>query len=179
MLLLLSTSWLMPEKDQFWLHGDVFSVLQTQVMLRLMVHAGSCRYRGGCQYPNCRKLKSLFHHGKKCKTRTSGGCRLCKQIWSLIHLHARGCKESQCNLPRCRYVPIPMLYLGLKHYCNAPTHVSDQTELWLGTGIWMSMWGSCNWCNGSLSPGGVLPSIKWWCNGSLSPVAELQEMVNE
>ncbi|KAF8689726.1 hypothetical protein HU200_041676 [Digitaria exilis] len=78
------------------------TVKMTQVMLQLMVHAVSCRYRGGCQYPNCRKLKSLFHHGKQCKTRTSGGCRLCKQMWRLIHLHARGCKESQCNIPRCR-----------------------------------------------------------------------------
>ncbi|RCV23088.1 hypothetical protein SETIT_4G271400v2 [Setaria italica] len=74
----------------------------TQMLLRLLAHAGSCPGRGGCQYHNCRKLKSLFHHGTQCKTRSSGGCRLCKKLWGLITLHARGCKESQCNIPRCR-----------------------------------------------------------------------------
>ena len=84
----------------------IFFMLQTEKLLRLLAHAGSCPARGGCQYPNCRKLKSLFHHGAQCKTRSSGGCRLCKKVWSFIQLHARVCKESQCNMPRCRYGPI-------------------------------------------------------------------------
>ncbi|PUZ59198.1 hypothetical protein GQ55_4G021300 [Panicum hallii var. hallii] len=78
------------------------SVETTEILLRLLAHAGSCPGRGGCQYPNCRKLKSLFHHGARCKTRSSGGCHLCKKVWSFIQLHARACKESQCNMPRCR-----------------------------------------------------------------------------
>jgi hypothetical protein len=47
----------------------------------------------------------------------------------------------------------------------------------LGTGIRRSVGESCNWCNGSLNPGGVLPSTKWWCNGSRSPAARLLEML--
>ncbi|KAG2608387.1 hypothetical protein PVAP13_4NG316600 [Panicum virgatum] len=78
------------------------SVETTEILLQLLAHAGSCPARGGCHYPNCRKLKSLFHHGAQCKIRSSGGCRLCKKVWSFIQLHARVCKESQCNMPRCR-----------------------------------------------------------------------------
>ncbi|CAL4966502.1 unnamed protein product [Urochloa decumbens] len=78
------------------------SVETTQMILRNLAHAGSCLARGGCQYPYCRKLKSLFHHGTRCETRSSGGCRLCRKMWSLIQLHAKACKESQCNMPRCR-----------------------------------------------------------------------------
>lgn len=80
-------------------------VLQTQSMLRLVVHAAACR--GPCQYLNCRKLKSVFHHGKNCQTRASNGCRLCKKMWGIIHLHARACKEAECDVPRCRCVALP------------------------------------------------------------------------
>ncbi|KAG0516051.1 hypothetical protein BDA96_10G329800 [Sorghum bicolor] len=73
-----------------------------QTMLRLVVHAAACR--GPCQYLNCQKLKSIFHHGKNCQTRASNGCRVCKKMWSIIQLHARACKEAQCNVPRCRYI---------------------------------------------------------------------------
>ncbi|GFZ08191.1 histone acetyltransferase of the CBP family 12 [Actinidia rufa] len=76
-------------------------VLQLRKMLDLLVHASQCR-SPHCQYPNCRKVKSLFRHGIQCKTRASGGCALCKKMWYLLQLHARACKESQCHVPRCR-----------------------------------------------------------------------------
>jgi len=38
----------------------------------------------------------------QCKTRASGGCVLCKKMWYMLQLHARACKDSECNVPRCR-----------------------------------------------------------------------------
>ncbi|PKA52928.1 putative histone acetyltransferase HAC-like 1 [Apostasia shenzhenica] len=76
-------------------------VLQLRKMLDLLVHASQCRFPH-CLYPNCRKVKGLFRHGIHCRTRASGGCLLCKKMWYLLQLHARACKESDCNVPRCR-----------------------------------------------------------------------------
>ncbi|XP_031503944.1 histone acetyltransferase HAC1-like isoform X2 [Nymphaea colorata] len=76
-------------------------VVQLRKMLDLLIHASQCR-TGPCQYPNCRKVKSLFRHGTQCKIRASGGCQLCKRMWYILQLHARACKESDCHVPRCR-----------------------------------------------------------------------------
>ncbi|XP_042470158.1 probable histone acetyltransferase HAC-like 1 isoform X1 [Zingiber officinale] len=76
-------------------------VLQLRKMLDLLVHASQCRFPQ-CQYPNCRKVKSLFRHGIQCKIRASGGCPLCKRMWYLLQLHARACNKSECSVPRCR-----------------------------------------------------------------------------
>ncbi|CAN6458477.1 unnamed protein product [Victoria cruziana] len=76
-------------------------VAQWRMMLDLLIHASHCR-SGLCQYPNCRKVKSLFRHGTQCKVRASGGCHLCKRMWYILQLHARACKESECHVPRCR-----------------------------------------------------------------------------
>ncbi|XP_024976551.1 histone acetyltransferase HAC1-like isoform X1 [Cynara cardunculus var. scolymus] len=76
-------------------------VVQLRKMLDLLVHASQCRAQL-CQYPNCRKVKGLFRHGMHCKVRASGGCVLCKKMWHLLQLHARACKDTPCNVPRCR-----------------------------------------------------------------------------
>ncbi|CAH1454279.1 unnamed protein product [Lactuca virosa] len=76
-------------------------VVQLRKMLDLLVHAAQCRAQL-CQYPNCRKVKGLFRHGMHCKVRASGGCLLCKKMWHLLQLHARACKDTPCNVPRCR-----------------------------------------------------------------------------
>ncbi|CAN6980265.1 unnamed protein product [Brassica rapa subsp. trilocularis] len=75
-------------------------VLQLRKMLDLLVHAALCRAMY-CQYPNCRKVKGLFRHGIRCTIRAAGGCVLCKKMWYLLQIHARACKESNCNVPRC------------------------------------------------------------------------------
>ena len=109
-----------PWRNWSWLrYGDfLFVVLQAQTMLRLVVHAAACR--GPCQYLNCRKLKSVFHHGKNCQTRASNGCRLCKKMWSIIQLHARACKEAECSVPRCRCAPSP--------HPSPHTHLPTQSQ---------------------------------------------------
>ena len=85
-----------------------FSTLQLRKMLDLLVHASQCR-SAQCLYHNCRKVKGLFRHGIQCKTRASGGCVLCKRMWYLLQLHARACKESECHVPRCRFVNQPFI----------------------------------------------------------------------
>jgi hypothetical protein len=112
-------------------------MLQAQTMLRLVVHAAACR--GPCQYLNCQKLKSIFHHGKNCQTRASNGCRVCKKMWSIIQLHARACKEAQCNVPRCRCPPSPRTHTHLptQSQCTDNTcawFLHMKAELWLETG---------------------------------------------
>ncbi|XP_047086148.1 probable histone acetyltransferase HAC-like 1 [Lolium rigidum] len=76
-------------------------VQQARVMLDLLVHAQACRTTG-CQYKNCRRIKGLFNHAGKCPKRASGGCKACMKMWSLLHFHARACKELKCDVPRCR-----------------------------------------------------------------------------
>ncbi|KAG9450176.1 hypothetical protein H6P81_010141 [Aristolochia fimbriata] len=76
-------------------------VQQLRKMLDLLVHASQCRFPH-CKYPDCRQVKGLFRHGTHCRTRVSGGCVLCKKMWYLLQLHARACKESECNVPRCK-----------------------------------------------------------------------------
>ncbi|KAK1289316.1 Histone acetyltransferase HAC1 [Acorus calamus] len=76
-------------------------VLQLREMLNLLVHASQC-HQPSCNYPNCRRVKGLFRHGTRCKTRASGGCAYCMKIWALLQLHARACKESECHVPRCK-----------------------------------------------------------------------------
>ncbi|CAI9783593.1 unnamed protein product [Fraxinus pennsylvanica] len=89
------------ERDEQNTEARQLRVMQLRKMLDLLVHASQC-HSPLCQYPNCRKVKGLFRHGFVCKVRVSGGCALCKKMWSLLQLHSRACKESQCNVPRCR-----------------------------------------------------------------------------
>ncbi|KAG9142979.1 hypothetical protein Leryth_006238 [Lithospermum erythrorhizon] len=76
-------------------------VTQLKKMLELLVHASRCHFLL-CEFPDCHKVKGLFRHGMQCKLRASGGCPLCKRMWHLLQLHARACKESECDVPRCR-----------------------------------------------------------------------------
>ncbi|KAK2354278.1 histone acetyltransferase of the CBP family [Trifolium repens] len=69
----------------------------------LLLHASECRVGAGarCRFPNCFKVKGLFRHGMRCRTRASGGCDLCKKMWFLLQLHACACNKAECNVPRC------------------------------------------------------------------------------
>ncbi|XP_038710597.1 histone acetyltransferase HAC1-like isoform X2 [Tripterygium wilfordii] len=55
-----------------------------------------------CQHPKCSKLKKLNRHWRRCRRTASRGCVLCWKMWYLLHYHARACKDSECNVPRCR-----------------------------------------------------------------------------
>ena len=34
----------------------------------------------------------------------SGGCKICKRIWTLLRYHAQGCKNRNCTIPQCRAI---------------------------------------------------------------------------
>ena len=70
------------------------------MMLEVLVHASKCN-EASCQYAKCRNIKDLFRHGLSCTKRVAGGCAFCKRMWFLLTAHARGCKETDCNVPRC------------------------------------------------------------------------------
>merc|ERR1711907_839732 len=65
---------------------------------------GGCR-QPNCQYLNCKKMKQLLAHGKHCKKKSSSNsssrCSVCHRIWTLLQIHARQCRRSNCPVPRC------------------------------------------------------------------------------
>ncbi len=34
----------------------------------------------------------------------SGGCKICKRIWTLLRYHAQSCKNRNCTIPQCRAI---------------------------------------------------------------------------
>ncbi|CAH9102174.1 unnamed protein product [Cuscuta epithymum] len=77
--------------------------LQIQ-LLDLVVHASRCRATKSdpCPFPDCNKIRQIFHHAHGCTIRISGGCNICNKIWLLLRMHARKCEDSSCLVPRCR-----------------------------------------------------------------------------
>ncbi|KAH7298465.1 hypothetical protein KP509_25G044800 [Ceratopteris richardii] len=81
-------------------HDRQQRVLELRMILKVLVHSSNCK-DAGCQFSKCKNLKDLFRHGNTCVKRATGGCPYCKRIWFLLSAHARSCKESICNVPRC------------------------------------------------------------------------------
>lgn len=44
----------------------------------------------------------MFRHSHDCPTKVTGGCQMCKKIWALLNLHAKGCTTAACPVPKCR-----------------------------------------------------------------------------
>ncbi|ETV96157.1 hypothetical protein H310_10359 [Aphanomyces invadans] len=68
--------------------------------MQLLVHASSCE-EGGCSSTNCDRMKVLIRHGSQCKLRATGGCNTCRRIWTLLQIHARQCRTTECRVLRC------------------------------------------------------------------------------
>ena len=34
--------------------------------------------------------------------KAGGGCQLCRKMWTLLQVHSKGCKATNCPVPRCR-----------------------------------------------------------------------------
>ena len=70
--------------------------------IKLLVHASKCG-NIDCPSNNCRKMKTLLMHGTICEKKAKGGCLDCRQIWTLLLFHARGCREPSgtCYVPKC------------------------------------------------------------------------------
>jgi E1A/CREB-binding protein len=35
------------------------------------------------------------------QVKASGGCKICKRIWTLLRIHAQKCKDPRCKIPQC------------------------------------------------------------------------------
>lgn len=74
-------------------------------LLHVLKHASLCHPTKDrpCSYPNtnCLKIKKLFVHVKNCTVRGAGGCEPCNKAWLGLMLHSKGCRESNCTVPRC------------------------------------------------------------------------------
>lgn len=68
--------------------------------IQLIEHASSCK-SSKCSSTNCAKMKSYLAHGRQCKLKASGGCKVCKRIWTLLRIHAQKCKAKVCPVPQC------------------------------------------------------------------------------
>merc|ERR1711862_876596 len=69
-----------------------------QLHIQLIEHASRCE---GCSSSNCAKMKNYLKHGRTCKLKASGGCKICKRIWTLLRIHAQKCKDTVCPIPQC------------------------------------------------------------------------------
>jgi E1A/CREB-binding protein len=68
--------------------------------ITLIEHAARCKSTT-CKSSNCQKMKSYLKHSLVCTVKASGGCKLCKRIWTLLRIHANTCKSNTCPIPQC------------------------------------------------------------------------------
>ena len=47
------------------------------------MHASACG-DPNCPSSNCHKVKTLFIHGLNCQLKATGGCALCRRMWTLL-----------------------------------------------------------------------------------------------
>jgi len=71
--------------------------------IQLIEHASRCS-SSSCTSTNCAKMKKYLMHGKTCKIKVQGGCRICKRIWTLLRIHAQKCKDEVCPIPQCMVI---------------------------------------------------------------------------
>ncbi len=68
--------------------------------IQLIEHASRCN-SSGCQSNNCAKMKTYLQHARICRVKVTGGCKICKRIWTLLRIHAQKCKDTVCPIPQC------------------------------------------------------------------------------
>jgi E1A/CREB-binding protein len=68
--------------------------------IQLIEHAARCTSKT-CNSSNCVKMKTYLNHSKTCRVKASGGCKICKRIWTLLRIHAQKCKDRNCPIPQC------------------------------------------------------------------------------
>ena len=93
--------------------------------MQLLVHASGCT-KSDCPSNNCRKMKNLLAHGRTCKLRAKG-CSVCRRIWALLQIHARGCRApyGKCRVPRCKDLKEHMRKARLKEQNRRRTHYTS------------------------------------------------------
>ena len=64
----------------------------------LLLHTANCR-EGTCENVECRNLKQLFGHVKRCHFKR--GCMICTKIGIQLSHHHHECVDFNCNVPMC------------------------------------------------------------------------------
>lgn len=72
-------------------------------MIELLVHVATPCHSAQCQYQRCRWMKTVIRHIMNCKMACED-CTKCRQFWTLIRMHSLSCRDSQCTVPKCRYI---------------------------------------------------------------------------
>jgi len=49
-------------------------------------------------------MKTYLKHSQSCKIKASGGCKICKRIWTLLRIHSQSCKLRNCPMPQCNAI---------------------------------------------------------------------------
>ncbi|CAI9109993.1 OLC1v1009943C4 [Oldenlandia corymbosa var. corymbosa] len=94
-----------PKADCGLLRYEALPETANQVRYRNVVeHASQCfpDQSNPCLHPDCSKVKKFFRHSRQCKKNLVGRCENCRKIWIMICIHAVRCKDSNCQVPRCR-----------------------------------------------------------------------------
>ena len=55
-----------------------------------------------CPVQECKKYKTLIAHFPACPT--PDNCTYCKNFMRFVSLHARGCRDDKCLVPRCQKI---------------------------------------------------------------------------
>jgi len=63
-------------------------------------HATACDGRG-CARLSCEKMRGYLDHARTC-TAPHGTCLNCRRVSTLVYLHARECRATECGVPGCR-----------------------------------------------------------------------------
>ena len=74
-----------------------------QLHIQLIEHASRCN-APTCASQNCAKMKHYLKHSQHCKIKTSGGCKICERVWTLLRIHAQSCKLRECSIPSCNTI---------------------------------------------------------------------------
>eukprot|EP00547_Thalassionema_nitzschioides_P017986 CAMPEP_0194252774 /NCGR_PEP_ID=MMETSP0158-20130606/28374_1 /TAXON_ID=33649 /ORGANISM="Thalassionema nitzschioides, Strain L26-B" /LENGTH=428 /DNA_ID=CAMNT_0038990263 /DNA_START=48 /DNA_END=1334 /DNA_ORIENTATION=- len=78
---------------------------------QIIDHVTKCN-SPSCPSSNCAKMKSYLQHGKDCQVKHSGGCIICKRIWTTLCTHAMSCENSLCRIPQCKAIRVKMRQLA-------------------------------------------------------------------
>lgn len=85
------------------LHERAEKEHQFSVHLQVIAHATTCV---GCESKNCRLMKQLFNHVRKCEITYRNGCKVCCRLFMILTKHARNCDAElgTCDIPFCERI---------------------------------------------------------------------------
>lgn len=80
--------------------GETWGEINERRWGSVLVHAATCQLPN-CGSRRCTKMKDAFNHGMMC-TKPPGWCVMCRTFGRLLYVHHKGCKATNCTVPRCR-----------------------------------------------------------------------------